>query len=400
MSIAPAKCLSSCHCRPGHARLGQRVNTDPSGLTVGVWQTGHRAGGAGGGGRSVRSATCGAGESTWGMTSPARSTITSSPSRMSLRARSSSLCSVASLIVTPPTRTGSSIAYGCRSPNFPGFQPIWSRRVTAVVGGNFHATAQRGSRPTTPRRRWSSTSLTLTTTPSISKSSDPRRSSHARHCATTSSSVSSLRTSGWTGKRCSRSQVSASQWDGEADPVGDADGVGPEAQRALGGELGIELADRPGGGVAGVHERREAPLGPALVERGEIGQRHVHLAADLDQRRRIVALQAHRDRADRADVVGHVLADLAVAARGAPLEHAVAVDERHRQTVDLRLGHVLEVRVLDPLARQVVAHPLDPRAQLVGRADVGQATASAAGGGPSSGRRPARRPPAASASPG
>ena len=51
--------------------------------------------------------------------------------------------------------------------------------VTFVVGGNFQAIAQRGSRPTTPRRRCSSTSSTLTTTPSISKSSWPRRSCHA-----------------------------------------------------------------------------------------------------------------------------------------------------------------------------------------------------------------------------
>ena len=49
--------------------------------------------------------------------------------------------------VTPPTRTGSSSANGCRSPNLPTFQCTAIRRVLAVVGGNFHATAQRGSRP-------------------------------------------------------------------------------------------------------------------------------------------------------------------------------------------------------------------------------------------------------------
>ena len=89
---------------------------------------------------------------------------------------------------------------------------IWSSLVTAVVGGNFQAIAQRGSRPTDPSRRCSSTWLTLTTTPSISNSSEPRRSSQPRHCATTSSSVRSFLTSGWTGKRCSRSHSSASQW--------------------------------------------------------------------------------------------------------------------------------------------------------------------------------------------
>ena len=76
-----------------------------------------------------------------------------SPSRMSLRARSSSLWSVALLTVTPPTSTGSSIAYGTRLPVRPTFTPIFSSFVTAVVGANLKAIAQRGSRPTTPSAR-------------------------------------------------------------------------------------------------------------------------------------------------------------------------------------------------------------------------------------------------------
>src|SRR3712207_9042376 len=64
--------------------------------------------------------------------------------------------SVASFTVTPPTWTGSSAANGCRSPYLPTFQKtLWSV-VTLVVGANFHATAQRGSRPTEPSRRCSS----------------------------------------------------------------------------------------------------------------------------------------------------------------------------------------------------------------------------------------------------
>ena len=155
MSIAPrdTKCLSSCHARPGQTRLGHLVNTLSSGLIVGVSQNGQRLGGRGTGGRRSLSATCGAGETTCGITSPARTTITSSPALMSLRTMSSSLCSVASLIVTPPTATGASTAYGRRSPNFPTFHMTFSSRVTAVVGGNFQATAQRGSRPTDPSRR-------------------------------------------------------------------------------------------------------------------------------------------------------------------------------------------------------------------------------------------------------
>ena len=96
------------------------------------------------------------------------------------------------------------------------------------------------------------------------------------------------------------------------------------------------------------------------------------LATDLDHRRWVRHVELERDPWDRPQVVGHVLADLAVAARGASLEHAVAVDQRDRQTVDLRLDHILEVRILDSLAREVVAHARDPGAQLVSTARVGQ----------------------------
>ncbi len=70
--------------------------------------------------------------------------------------------------------------------------------------------------------------------------------------------------------------------------------------------------------------------------------------------------------------MGDVLADFAVPARRATLEHTVAVDQRDRQAVDLRLGHELELRIGDPLARQVVAHPLDPCLQVISRVGIGQ----------------------------
>ena len=90
------------------------------------------------------------GATTCGITSPARITTTSSPTRTSLRARSSSLCRVAVETVTPPTWTGSSIAKGTRWPVRPTFQTTSFSFVVAVVGANFQAIAQRGSRPTTP----------------------------------------------------------------------------------------------------------------------------------------------------------------------------------------------------------------------------------------------------------
>ena len=89
--------------------------------------------------------------------------------------------------VTPLTWTGSSIANGSRCPVRPTFQTIFLSFVVAVVGGNFQATAQRGSRPATPSSRCRPRSSTLTTTPSISKSSASRRSSHQRQRSATSS---------------------------------------------------------------------------------------------------------------------------------------------------------------------------------------------------------------------
>ena len=90
------------------------------------------------------------GDTTCGITSPARITITSSPVRTSLRFRSSSLCSVAIPTVTPDTCTGSSSAKGTMWPVRPTFQATRRSVVVAVVGANFQAIAPRGSRPTTP----------------------------------------------------------------------------------------------------------------------------------------------------------------------------------------------------------------------------------------------------------
>ena len=171
MSIAPfeTKCLTAWNSWPGHdARLGQIVKTASSGLTVGVPQAGHFDGGFGGGDRRFRFCACGVGETTCGITSPARITITSSPSRTSLRRRSSSLWSVASFTVTPETCTGSRSANGTMWPVRPTFHITRRSVVVAVIGANFHAIAPRGSRPTTPSSRCSARSSTFTTTPSIS----------------------------------------------------------------------------------------------------------------------------------------------------------------------------------------------------------------------------------------
>ncbi len=70
--------------------------------------------------------------------------------------------------------------------------------------------------------------------------------------------------------------------------------------------------------------------------------------------------------------MGDVLPDLAVTAGRPPLEHAVPIQQAHRQTIDLRFGDIFELRILDPLPRQVIAHPGDPGPQLVRGARVRQ----------------------------
>ena len=168
------KCLTASTICAGHERFGQRTATSPSSRTTGEPQAGQRSGMVHGGRASWAATLCSpasspsAGPTTWGMTSPARCTITSSPGRMSLRWMSSSLCRVARSTVTPPTGTGSRTAKGVSTPVRPTFTSMLCNRVTAVVGANLKAIAQRGSWATSPRSRCSATSSTLTTTPSMS----------------------------------------------------------------------------------------------------------------------------------------------------------------------------------------------------------------------------------------
>ncbi len=116
-----------------------------------------------------------------------------------------------------------------------------------------------------------------------------------------------------------------------------SDSEGKETQRPRRGHRDVELAQRPGGGVARVGEGPLPRRRLGFVEREEIGLGHVDLAAHLDHRRR-VGRQPLRHIADSGDVRRHVLADRAVAARRGGDKHAALVAQRQRQPVDLRLG--------------------------------------------------------------
>jgi hypothetical protein len=142
-----------------------------------------------------------------------------------------------------------------------------------------------------------------------------------------------------------------------------ADPVAPGRERPFGSQRRIELANRSGGRVARVGEGRFFGLGAALVQRFEGGDRQVHLAAHFDQRRRVRDPQRHR--ADRPQVLGHLLADPPVAAGRSAHQHAVLISEGDRQPVDLRLGRVAELRGGDVEALEMVREAVLPGAQLL-----------------------------------
>ena len=140
--------------------------------------------------------------------------------------------------------------------------------------------------------------------------------------------------------------------------------VGPEAETAPGRDGRIELAKRTGPAVAGVGVERQPGLLPPRVDPGELGLRHVDLAASL-QRRGLG--EAIRDRRDRAQVRRHILAGRPIAARRPAHEPPVAVAEADREPVDLELDDVAQLRGRRRCERQPQAPP-DPgveRAQLV-----------------------------------
>ena len=98
---------------------------------------------------------------TSGITSPARRTITVSPTRTSFRCSSSKLCSVALLTVTPPTNTGFNLATGVTVPVRPTCHSIATTVVNCSWAGNLCAIAQRGARETKPSCACNSKSSTL-----------------------------------------------------------------------------------------------------------------------------------------------------------------------------------------------------------------------------------------------
>ena len=153
---------------------------------------------------------------------------------------------------------------------------------------------------------------------------------------------------------------------------GVADAIDEKGQRASGGDARVQLAQRPGRGVAGVGEQRLALLLPLAVEQEKSFLRQKHLAAHVQLRRparSCLRVEAERDGRHSLQLGGDVFAALAVTPGGAHLEQAVAVDQFHGQAVQLRLGDVAH-RLVEP---QKPLHPLGKGGELGRGKDVVQA---------------------------
>ena len=151
-----------------------------------------------------------------------------------------------------------------------------------------------------------------------------------------------------------------------------------DVQPPLGGDLGIQLPQGAGGGVAGIGQQRLALDLPPGVDLLEHAARHVDLAPDDEPGQ--LFRQRHGDGADGAEILRHVLPHPSVATGGAPDEHAVPVFQRHRQAVHLGLHAVSRVlqryllqkaadlivveHVLQTLQRHGVGHLLKLRQRL------------------------------------
>src|SRR5437016_64161 len=127
-----------------------------------------------------------------------------------------------------------------------------------------------------------------------------------------------------------------------------------KARRPRRGHARIELAHRAGGGVARVDVLLFSQLALARVEGVEVAAVHQDLAAHLELARVRGLRQAQRDRAQRTQVGGDVLACSAVAARGSLGEQAVAVGQADRQAVELRLRRILHCIDFERLAHALV----------------------------------------------
>src|SRR6185503_10816612 len=130
----------------------------------------------------------------------------------------------------------------------------------------------------------------------------------------------------------------------ERDALELAEAVGREAQRPPRGDFRIELAHRARGGVARVDVRALARGAQLLVHALEIRAPHEDLTSDFQDRGRRLRVQPARDAPDGPDVLGYVLAGLAVASGRRLRELPILIAQADGKAVELQLDRVLDWR--------------------------------------------------------
>ena len=147
----------------------------------------------------------------------------------------------------------------------------------------------------------------------------------------------------------------------------------------FGDDSGIELLERPGGGIPRIGEQFFAGGLTLGVDLRECVLGQIDFAPDFQQRRTgVPAVRARRDARPAVESQGQtangfeisrdVVAGGAVAARGAQCEQAVFVSEVDRHAIDLRLDAPVEFFV-----GQEFLHPLDKLPQFLLRIGIVEA---------------------------
>ncbi|MNO79336.1 hypothetical protein D3C76_705020 [compost metagenome] len=140
-----------------------------------------------------------------------------------------------------------------------------------------------------------------------------------------------------------------------------ADAVAAELQRAIGGDLRVQLAQTARRRVARVGEGLAADFQLRGVEPLETGLGHEHFAAHFQGRRPAAAVQLERDVAYGAHVDADVFARRTVAAGGAAHQDAILVQQADGQAIELGLAAVFDgCAATEQVARrqvQAFGHP-------------------------------------------
>ena len=148
-----------------------------------------------------------------------------------------------------------------------------------------------------------------------------------------------------------------------------APGIGKKAQRSPGGDRGIQLTQRSGGGVARVGEGLGALLRLPRVQGREIGMAHIDLAAHLKHLRR--AAQRGGNIGDGPGVGGDVFPRLAIAACRRLHQPPAFIAQGQRQPVDLRFRRIGQRRTR--AEAEEIADALVEGRDLIGVEGIGEA---------------------------